>query len=196
MCASGAALHPVGSAPESAAVDNAPRARQSEARRAAEWLLRARLDPRVSAGVPAGWLATQLRASRLLSTHGWSWDDVADLLHGAPDFPHLPRSIRTPRAWIRARLQRATPTLPPRRLAEGSWTAFLRDRAAVALPSSSTDVAGAGRDGAAVDAAARAQAMAIAAAIAACGLCDHHGWRSYGPGLPDVVCSHDPAESW
>ncbi len=125
------------------------------------------------------WLAAQIRASHLLDRHGWTWEDLADLIHGRPEHTNLPRHVANPRGWIRARLTRATPTLPPSKLrvvlhVERHSDLFRQRREAD------------------VDAAHRAAVAATRAAITACGLCDDLGWLHVDRYTPTVRCSHDP----
>jgi hypothetical protein len=147
--------------------------------RAAAWLLRSRLDAQLCEGVSLRWLAAQIRGAHLLDRHGWSWQDLADLLHGVPEHPHLPRHVRNPRGWIRARFTAATPTLPPSSLREvldiERRSGFFRQR----------------RDDAPA-AAMRAAAAARRAAIDACPLCDELGWLHVPDGVPVPRCTHDP----
>lgn len=167
--------------PAAAAGGNSPRHRQSRAVTTAQRLLQYRLHVTVRDGVSVSWLADQIRASKLLDAD-WSDQDLADLIHGTPEYTHLPRHIRDPRAWIRARLQRANPALPPSQLRtitaieRGSpW--FKARRAADAA------------------AALRAAAAARQAAIDACDLCDEHGWLHLPRGVPEVHCNHDHTTS-
>lgn len=156
--------------------------RQSEAVRAAQWLLQSRLDPNVCDGVSVRWLAAQIRGAHLLDRHDWTWEDLADLLHGAPEHLHLPRWIRNPRGWIRARITAANPTLPPRNLRivldieRGSD--LLRQRRQAELR-----------------AADRAEIATRRAAIDACRFCDDLGWLDLGPGAPTARCNHNPDTS-
>lgn len=154
---------------------------QSEAVRAAQWLLRSRLDVGVCDQVAVRWLAAQIRSTHLLDRHGWTWEDLADLIHGSPEHTHLPRHIANPRGWIRARLTRATPTLPPHKLrvvldVERGSDLFRRRR--------QTDT----------DTAHRAEITARRAAIDGCGLCDELGWLHVHPDVPTTRCTHDPAD--
>ena len=153
--------------------------RQSEAVRAAQWLLQSRLDPALCGEVSVRWLAAQIRGSRLLSTHGWTWEDLLDLLHGTPEYAHLPRWVRSPRAWIRTRIARASPALPPTRLRlvlelEAGSDLMVRRRQAER------------------DEARRAEIAACRAAIAACDCCNDQGWLDLGPDGPQVRCGHTP----
>ncbi|MFC0431098.1 hypothetical protein [Kutzneria buriramensis] len=159
-----------------------PKARQSEAVRAAEWLLRSRLHPVVCDDVSVRWLAAQIRGSHLLDRWDWTWDDLADLLHGFPENTHLPRFIRSARAWIRARFQRATPALSPSKLK------IIREieRTSPALR---------GRHQAEAEHVRQAEIAARRAAVAACGMCDELGWLHVPDGTPTVRCNHDPDTS-
>lgn len=165
------------------AAGETPSTPQSQAVQAAQWLLRSRLDLRVCDEVSLRWLAAQIRASHLLDDHGWTWEDLADLIHGHPEHTHLPRHITNPRGWIRARLTAANPTLPPSKLRlvlsiERSSTLFEQRRRATA------------------DATAAAQRSDIAARraeIDACQLCDELGWLHIARDTPTSRCSHDPA---
>lgn len=156
-----------------------PPSRQSEAVRAAQWLLRSRLDPNLCEGVSVRWLAAQIRGAHLLDRHAWTWEDLADLLHGAPEHLHLPRWIRNPRGWVRARFTNATPLLPPRKLRivlhieRGS--ALLQQR----LEHDQKEKQ-------------RAEIAARRAAIADCDFCNDLGWLDLGPGAPQARCSHSP----
>lgn len=173
-----------------AGVVDKPRRRKSQAELAAEWLLTRRLDPRVSTDVPVWWLAARLREKRLLDRYHWTWDDLADLLHGVPDFPHLPRSIRNPRGWIRARLATATATLPPSKLDDSSWATFLRER------HPQPPDPGENATAETVAAAERIWAITRKTVSDNCRFCHGEGYRSFGPGLPYVVCMHTPHERW
>ncbi len=86
---------------------------QSRSVNAARRLLRSLLQERLCTGVAERWLAAEIRASRLITDHDWTDQDLADHLHGEPERPRLPYEIRSPRAWIRARLRRADPDRPP-----------------------------------------------------------------------------------
>lgn len=159
-----------------------PSSPQSHAVRAAQWLLRRRLDWQVCDDVSVRWLAAQIRASHLLDRHGWTWEDLADLIHGRPEHTHLPRHIANPRGWIRARLTGAAPTLPPSKLriilhVERHSDLFRQRREA------------------AIDAAHRAAITATRAAINACQLCDELGWLHVNRDTPTTRCNHDPASS-
>jgi len=173
---------PVSATPTSAPAGDRLPARQSEAVRAAQWLLRSRLDPDVCDGVSVRWLAAQIRGAHLLDRHDWTWEDLADLLHGAPEHLHLPRWIRNPRGWIRARITAATPTLPPRNLRivldieRGSD--LLRQRRQAEQHE-----------------AARAEIASRRAAIGACRFCDDLGWFDLGPDAPTARCNHNPDTS-
>jgi hypothetical protein len=155
--------------------------RQGEPVRAAQWLLNSRLHPDLCIGVSQRWLAALIRSSRLLSDHEWSWDDLADLLHGVPDYPNLPRWIRNPRGWIRARFGRANAHLSPTKLAfiqqiERTSPHLQRRRAAEAAATRRDEIA------------------ALRAAIDACPYCDELGWHDadhtgHSPELRR--CNHD-----
>jgi hypothetical protein len=156
-----------------------PRYRQSEAARAAHWLLRSRLDPRICDDVSLRWLAAQIRGSHLLDRHEWTWDDLADQLHGYPEYAHLPHYIRNCRAWIRARLTRANPILSPGKLRiihdiERHSPTLRRRRQAEAEQARRADIA---------------QRRAV---INACDLCDEQGWLHVPADTPTVRCNHDP----
>ncbi|GAB3161870.1 hypothetical protein GCM10027258_79700 [Amycolatopsis stemonae] len=155
------------------------RAPQSEAVRAAEWLLRSRLDPRVCDGVSVRWLAAQIRASHLLDRHDWSWEDLADQLHGYPEFTQLPRYIRSARGWIRARLARAEPALSP-----------FKQRVIRDVERNSPILRQQQRE--AFEQARREEIAARRAAIDACELCDELGWLHVPADTPTVRCNHDP----
>ncbi|WP_028927969.1 hypothetical protein [Pseudonocardia acaciae] len=153
---------------------------QSEAVRAAHWLLHSRLDPRICDGVSLRWLAAQIRGSHLLDRHEWTWDDLADQLHGYPEYTHLPRYVRDCRAWIRARITRATPTLSPTKLRiihhiERRSPALRRSRQAEAEHARRADIA------------------RRRAAIGACDLCDEQGWLHVPADTPTARCNHDPS---
>ncbi len=130
------------------------------------------------------WLAAQIRASHLLDQHGWTWEDLADLIHGHPEHTHLPRYIANPRGWIRARFASAKPTLPPSKL-----------RVVLDIERGSTLFQQRRRD--AAEAARRSDIAARRAAIDACHLCDELGWLlgwpDSDPGAPVARCNHDPA---
>ena len=79
-------------------------------------MLHKTLDVVLCDGVSSRWLAAQIRGTHLLDRHGWTQEDLRDLLHGAPEHLHLPRHVRDPRRWIRARLAAADPHLPPTKL--------------------------------------------------------------------------------
>jgi hypothetical protein len=177
-----------------------PRTRQSEAVRAAEWLIRSRLHPDLCEDVSVRWLAGVIRGSQLLSawdtTYGAggaadpactaqvppAWNELADLIHGVPEYANLPRHIRTPRGWIKARFARADPHLSP------SKAKIIRqiEAASPALQQ---------RRQAEVDQARQAEIAALRAAIDACPLCDEIGWLALDPSDPNapvVKCDHDP----
>lgn len=174
---------PVGNSSTPAAAGETSLSPQSHAVQAAQWLLRSRLDVRVCDEVSLRWLTAQIRTSHLLDHHSWTWEDLADLIHGHPEHTHLPRHITNPRGWIRARLTAATPTLPPSKLRvirniERDSTLFQQRRRAAA------------------DATAAAQRSDIAArraAIDACPLCDELGWLHIAHDTPTSRCNHDPA---
>ncbi|KAA2245880.1 hypothetical protein F0L68_41220 [Solihabitans fulvus] len=156
-----------------------PKNRQSEAVRAAEWLLRSRLDPRLCDDVSVRWLAGVIRGSKLLSQHEWSWEDLADLLHGVPEFTNLPYFIRHCRKWIRARIRRAIPNLSPSKLKvirdiERDSSAFQQRRQVEAGQARLAEIA------------------ARRAAINACGFCDENGMLDLGNDAPVARCNHDP----
>jgi biotin operon repressor len=157
--------------------------RQSRAVRTAQRLLRSRLDVRVCENVSVHWLAGQLRANRLLDRlldAGWTEQDLVDLLHGAPQYTHLPRHIRSARAWIHTRLHAATPTLPPSRL-----------RTLAAIERSSPWFQN--RHRAAGAAARQTEITARRTAIDTCPLCNELGWLELGHDTPTARCTHDPA---
>jgi hypothetical protein len=154
-----------------------PKARQSEALRAADWLLRSRLDPRLCDEVSLRWLAAQIRGSHLLDRHNWTWDDLADQLHGYPEHTHLPRYIRDCRRWICARFQRAQPALSPTKLRivqriERTSPTLRQRRQAEAEAHHQKDIA------------------ARRAAINNCQLCDELGWLHVPAGVPTARCNH------
>jgi hypothetical protein len=154
--------------------------RRSRAEWAARRLLRSTLDPRLCEDVSESWLAARLRSSGLLN-HGWTDQDLADHLHGYPQWPHLPHRISNCRAWISARLSKAEPHLPPHKLqlideVEKSSPWFQR------------------RNRQEVDQRELARQAEIAQrrrAIDACGLCDELGWIEVPNGTPTVRCNHD-----
>ena len=152
---------------------------QSEAVRAAQWLLRSRLDPRVCEDVSIRWLAAGIRGSTLLH-HQWTWQDLADQLHGYPEYTHLPRNIHNCRRWIRARLTRANPALPPSKLRIilniERRSPLMRERHRQER-----------------EQARQAEITARRAAIAACDLCDELGWLHLAHDVPTARCTHDPA---
>lgn len=157
-----------------------PRSRQSQATQAAYWLLRSRLDPRICDDVSLRWLAAQIRGSHLLDRHHWTFEDLADQLHGYPQYTHLPYHIRDCRAWIRARITRATPHLSPTKLRtiqhiERHSPTLKRQRQAEH------------------EQARRAEITARRTAINACHLCDEQGWLHVPPNTPTARCNHDPA---
>lgn len=171
---------PARTGPPTAGQGGRPSSPQSQAVRAAQWLLGSRLDLRVCDEVSVRWLATQIRASHLLARHCWTWEDLADLIHGRPEHTHLPRHIANPRGWIRARFARATPTLPPSKLriilqVERHSDLFRQRREAD------------------IDTAHRAAITATRTAITACELCDDLGWLHVDRYTPTTRCSHDPA---
>ncbi len=152
---------------------------QSEAVRAAQWLLRSRLDPRTCDRVSVRWLAAQIRGAHFLDRHGWTWDDLADQLHGYPQHTHLPHHIRDCRAWIRARISHATPTLSPTKL-----------RIVLDIERGSDLLRRRRRD--AFEAERQAEIASRRAAIADCGLCDEVGWIHVDSSTPTARCNHDP----
>lgn len=171
---------PISSAARPAPTDrDQPLTPQSEAVRAAQWLLRSRLDPRICDQVSVRWLAAQIRGTHLLDHHHWTWDDLADHLHGYPEHAHLPYHIRDCRAWIRARIRRATPTLSPTKLRivldieRGSDLLRRRRRAAR-------------------EAERQAEITNRRAAINGCALCDEVGWIHVDSSIPTARCNHDP----
>lgn len=158
--------------------------RQCRAVQVAQRLLNARLDPSLCDGVSVRWLAGLIRGSHLLDRHGWTDEDLVDLLHGHPEHAHLPRYIRNPRAWIRARFAQATPTLPPSKL-----------RIVLEVERDSAWF----REQSQLERKARAAAAITErrAAIAACPLCDQLGWLQLAHGVPTSRCTHDPAtDGW
>lgn len=163
--------------PPSAAGDRS--SPQSEAVRAAQWLLRSRLDPRICEQVSIRWLAAQIRGAHFLDRHGWTWNDLADQLHGYPEHTHLPYHIRDCRAWIRARIRRATPALPPTKL-----------RIVLDIERGSDLLRRRRRD--AREAERRADITSRRTAIDACPLCDEVGWIHVDPSIPTARCNHDP----
>jgi hypothetical protein len=154
------------------------RRRPSRAQRAAERLLRSLLRPEVCQGVSIRWLTARLRASGLLDV-GWTEQDLADHLHGLPDFPQLPHFIRNCRGWISARLGRANPHLPPSRL-----------EAIAVVESAAADVRQAARQ-AHLLRVRRQEAQDRRSAIDNCELCDELGWLHVADDVPTVRCSHD-----
>lgn len=179
----------VGGAPAHPAEGDPQPSPQSQAVRAAQWLLRSRLDPRLCGGVSVWWLTNRIRETQLLDRHGWTWEDLADQLRGEPAYSHLPRDIPNPRGFLKARLAAASPALPPSRLRlvlhlERNGDLFRHRR--------ETE-----QDDARAAAAATLHAVAAArqAAIDACTLCDEHGWLDLGPQLPDARCTHDSSTS-
>lgn len=182
-----------------------PKAQQSEAVRAAEWLLRSRLHPVLCDDVSVRWLASLIRGSRLLSEWLWTWDDLADLIHGVPEYPHLPYDIRNSPGWIKARFKRAIPQLPPaalrQRLGEPDTDRVLLLEHArlvgaperiLTLIASDDETSQHHRDEA--ERARLADGVAKRAAIDDCPLCDEHGWLTTDPTdptAPDARCNHD-----
>jgi hypothetical protein len=159
-----------------------PKARQSEAVRAAEWLLRSRLHPVLCEGISVRWLAAVIRGSRLLADWAWTWEDLADLIHGEPEYAQLPRWIRNPPGWIRARFRHAVGYLSPtkrkiiRNIERGS-TAFEQRRQAELAEARRTLI------------------RSTRTAIDACSLCDQLGWASADPSdptAPSIKCTHNP----
>lgn len=180
-----------------------PKQPQSEAVQAAEWLLRSRLHPDLCIDVSVRWLAGVIRGSRLLTawdvTYGdadvrdaaWNvgvpvaWNELADLIHGVPEYPHLPRFVRDPRGWIKARFSRADTHTPPskakiiRRIEAASSTLQERRQTEVEFVRQS-------------------EIATRRTAIAACVLCDEYGFFSADPTdptAPVVRCNHDLATS-
>ncbi|MFI5614703.1 hypothetical protein [Amycolatopsis sp. NPDC051903] len=182
-----------------------PRSIQSEAVRAADWLLRSRLHPDLCIEVSRRWLTNVIRASGLLAswntTFGaaqadvlgveWNhqvpaaWNEIADLIHGVPDYPHLPRFIRNAPGWIKARFARADPHTPPskakiiRRIESTSPT--LQERRQTTM-----------------EATRQADIAARRAAIEGCPLCDEYGFFAVDPTDPNAPlarCNHDPETS-
>jgi hypothetical protein len=146
----------------------------SEARQVARWLLRSSLPPELCDGVDEDHLTALIAGSGLLR-HGWTRQDVLDELLGAPEHAHLPRWVRTPRAWVTTRIREAVPHLPPskrrliRDVERGSrWFTENRQRA---------------RD---------AEIAVRRGAIDACSLCDHNGILDLGGDAPLTRCTHDP----
>lgn len=179
---------------------NHPKVWQSEAVRAAEWLLRSRLHPDLCVDVSAHWLAGLIRGSGLLSTWdmtygdanerdaAWNfevppaWNELADQIHGVPEYTNLPRSIRNPRGWIKARFARADTHTPP------SKSKILRRIEA-------TSPALQQRRQAEIDHARHTEITTLRAAIDGCPLCDEIGWLAADPtdpNAPVVKCNHDP----
>jgi hypothetical protein len=123
------------------------------------------------------WLAAQIRGSHLLDRHHWTWDDLADQLHGYPEHTHLPRYIRDCRRWICARFQRAQPALSPTKLRilqriERTSPALRQRRQAEAEALHQADIA------------------ARRAAISNCQLCDELGWLHVPANNPTARCTH------
>lgn len=182
-----------------------PTSRQSEAVRAAEWLIRSRLHPVLCEDVSVRWLAGLIRGSRLLSKWRWTWDDLADLIHGVPEYPHLPRHIPNPRGWIKARFKRAIPQLPPaalrQRLAEPDTDRELLHKHAqlVGAPERVLEliIRDDETDQRRRDRAERArltEGAALRAARDACPMCDENGWLAADPTDPTAPvfrCSHE-----
>ncbi|GAA2822666.1 hypothetical protein GCM10010470_67080 [Saccharopolyspora taberi] len=158
---------------------DARRKRPSRAQRAAERLLRGLLRPEVSDGVSIRWLTARLRGSKLLD-YGWTEQDLADQIHGLLEYRHLPRHIHNSRAWISARLAKATPELPPS-----------KQQAIRAVEVAAADERRAARETAALRE-RREEIAARRAAIDACDLCDELGWLPVPDGVPVPKCNHDP----
>ncbi|WP_410570530.1 hypothetical protein [Amycolatopsis sp. cmx-4-61] len=181
------------------------RANQSEAVRAADWLLRSRLHPDLCVAVSCRWLTNVIQASGLLSawntTFGdaqadlldaeWShevptaWNEIADLIHGVPDYPHLPRFIRNAPGWIKARFARADPHIPP-------------SKAKIIRRIESTSPTLQQRRQATIEASRQAEISARRAAIEDCQLCDEYGFFAVDPADPNAPlakCNHDPGTS-
>lgn len=179
-----------------------PKARQSEAVRAAEWLLGSRLHPDLCIGVSRRWLTSVIRGSGLLTawnvTYGAAqadlpggarnfavpaaWHELADLIHGVPEYANLPRFIRNPPGWIKARFARANVHIPPskskliRQIEAGSPTLQARSQTKL-------------------DIAQQAEIAARRAAIRSCELCDEYGFFPVDPTdptTPDIKCEHTP----
>lgn len=182
------------------------KAQQSEAVRAAEWLIRSRLHPVLCDGLSVRWLAGLIRGSRLLSHWRWSWDDLADLIHGVPEHPHLPRHIANPRGWIKARFKRAIGALPPAALRQrlndpDTDRALLHEYAQLVgaperiLKLIIRDEATDQRRHEQAEQARLAEGAALRAARQACPLCDEGGWLAADPTdptAPVIRCNHDP----
>lgn len=189
-----------------------PKPRQSEAVRCAQWLKHSRLHPTLCDEVSVRWLAGLIRGSGLLDRWRWSWDDLADHLHGLPEYPQLPRFIRSPRAWIKKRFQRAIPELPPaalrQRLTEpDADRALLYEHARlIGAPERVLDLIARGDDETSQrrrDEAERARRAEIAerrAAINRCPMCDENGLLAadpQDPHAPLLWCNHDPdTQGW
>lgn len=152
--------------------------RQSEAVRAAQWLLRSRLDPRICDHVSVRWLASQIRGGHLLDRHDWSWEDLADQLHGYPEHAHLPYHVRDSRAWIRARIRQANPHLSPTKL-----------RVVLDIERGSDLLRRRRREH--LEAERQAEITARRDAINACPLCDEIGWLHVHRSVPTARCNHD-----
>ncbi|WP_459220447.1 helix-turn-helix domain-containing protein [Pseudonocardia sichuanensis] len=171
---------PAGSGPAPRAVGDTSSRPQSQAVQVAQWLLRSTLDIRLCEDVSVRWLAGQIRSSQLLDRYGWTRDDLLDLIHGQPEHPNLPRHIRNPRGWIRARLTSASPALPPSKLRHvlriERSSEFFRGRAQAERAAEQ-----------------RAEIAAQRAAIAACKLCDELGWLHVARDTPTARCNHDPS---
>lgn len=176
-----------------------PKVRQSEAVRAAEWLLQSRLHPDLCDDVSVHWLASLIRGSQLLSawdmTYGdanerdaaWNfevppaWNELADQIHGVPEYTNLPRFIRNPRGWIKARFARADAQTPPSK-------SKILQRIEAASPALQQ------RRQAKIDQTRQAEITTLRAAIDGCPLCDEIGWLAADPTdptAPVVKCTHD-----
>lgn len=157
---------------------------QSRAVEVAQWLLRKKLDVRLCTDVSVRWLAAVIRSSRLLEDHEWTPDDLLDLLHGHPEHLHLPRYIREPRAWIRARFGHANPTLSPTKLRLINYVEWSSPYMVARVEQERQRRLEQERQRQADERAAQR------AAIAACGLCDEIGWLQIGLDGPLTRCTH------
>lgn len=156
-----------------------------EARQVARWLLESSLDPILCDGVTEDYLTALIAGSGLLR-HEWTWDDIRDEIHGLPEHPHLPRHIRTPRAFITDRLRSAAdyPHLPPsirRQILE-------IERGSRWFAENATNTR---------DAAREAERAARRKEIDNCPLCDQSGWLDLPSHVPTARCTHDPdTQGW